>query len=309
MHLLRAMLGGNEPHLPELWRRTRAPAAALQTGMNYRHAFHAGNFADVHKHLALVAILRHLARKAAPFAVVDTHAGRALYDLGWEEAVRTGEAAAGIGKLRDHVAHSQLLADYLALVRDFGPAKYPGSPLIATRLLRPQDRLVAIEKHPEDFAGLRQALTPFRNARAIEADGYLSLTRQLPPQERRGLVLIDPPYEDVDEFERLGSTVADATRKFATGIFLLWYPLKLASRVDALSGELLAAGVTDLMRLTIDVGRPPDVGEQLSAAGLLLVNPPYQFDVEMRAASDEILPLLARGPGAQSAVEWLRGPS
>ena len=303
------MLGRNEAHLSELRRRTRATAAPNQADMNYRHAFHAGNFADVHKHLALVAILRHLARKAAPFAVIDTHAGRGLYDLGGEEAVRTDEAAAGIEKLRDHVARSQLLADYLALVRGFGPAKYPGSPLIAARLLRPQDRLVAIEKHPEEFAALGQALAPFRNARPIESDGYVSLARHLPPQERRGLVLIDPPYEEADEFERLGSTVADAHHKFATGIFLLWYPLKLASRVDALSGELLAAGVTDLLRLTIDVGERPDAGEQLSAAGLLVINPPYQFDVEMRAAADEILPLLAHGPGAQTAVEWLRGPS
>ncbi|HEY4113214.1 MAG TPA: 23S rRNA (adenine(2030)-N(6))-methyltransferase RlmJ [Rhizomicrobium sp.] len=273
--------------------------------MNYRHEYHAGNFADVHKHIALMAALRHLKKKAKPFAVIDTHAGRGLYALDSDEACRSGEAADGIAKFRNYEPQSPLLREYLDMVRSFGPAKYPGSPLIVAKSLRLQDRCAAIEKHPAEFAALRQTLVPFRQAGAIEGDGYLLLPRQLPPKESRGLVLIDPPYEEPDEFARLGQTVPAAVRKFATGVYLIWYPLKLASRVDALAGELLAAGVTDLLKPTMDVGCEPNAGNRLSAAGLLVINPPYEFDAEMRAASDEILPLLARGPAAHAAVEWV----
>jgi 23S rRNA (adenine2030-N6)-methyltransferase len=273
--------------------------------MNYRHEYHAGNFADVHKHIALMAALRHLRKKAKPFAVIDTHAGRGLYALDGDEARRSGEAAEGIDKFRNYEAQSPLLREYLDMVRSFGPAKYPGSPLIVAKSLRPQDRCVAIEKHAAEFAALKQTLVPFRQARAIEGDGYLLLPRQLPPKENRGLALIDPPYEDTDEFARLGQTVPAAFHKFTTGICLIWYPLKLGSRLDALAGELLTAGVTDLLKLTLDVGFELSAGNRLSAAGLLVINPPYEFDAEMRAASDEVLPLLARGPAAHVAIEWL----
>src|SRR6476646_8186550 len=148
MHLLQRVQRRNEIHLPELRRRVGAAATSREARMNYRHAYHAGNFADVHKHTALIAILLHLRRKESPFAVIDTHAGGGLYDLSADEAQRTGEAHAGIGLLRGHAAQSQALAEYLEIVDGFGPQHYPGSPLIAARLLRSQDCLIAVEKHP-----------------------------------------------------------------------------------------------------------------------------------------------------------------
>ncbi len=276
--------------------------------MNYRHAYHAGNFADVHKHVALVAILLHLRRKETPFAVIDTHAGRGIYDLSSEEAQRSGESEEGVARLSGHEAQSPALAKYLEIVRSFDAQNYPGSPLISDLLLRSQDRLAAIEKHPEEYAALRAALSPFANARAMSGDGYAQLSRLLPPPERRGLVLIDPPYEEADELYRVAAAFADAYRRFANGIYLIWLPLKENAPADALIGELRNAGVSKLLSLTLDVGRaanePPG---NLSASGLLIVNPPYALNAEMRNAGEELLPLLHRGPEASFAVEWLAG--
>src|SRR3984957_5654593 len=167
--------------------------------MNYRHAFHAGNFADVVKHLALIRILLHLRRKETPFAVIDSHAGRGVYDFTSDEARATCEAETGIERVRG-LGGPETLRTYLALAADLHA--YPGSPLIAASLLRPQDRLVAVEKHPEEVAVLKKTLAPFRKARVEEGDGYRALAGLLPPLERRGLILIDPPFEAEDEFER-----------------------------------------------------------------------------------------------------------
>jgi 23S rRNA (adenine2030-N6)-methyltransferase len=271
--------------------------------MNYRHSFHAGNFADVIKHIALVAILLHLRKKDAPFAVIDSHAGRGFYDLSADEAQRTGEAESGIEKLRDVTGTDipEALKRYLALVEESGANHYPGSPLLAAKMLRPQDRLVAVEKHLEEFQTLKQTLAPFRKARTEEGDGYARLTALLPPPERRGLVLIDPPFEATDEFESMGKTVAAALSRFATGVYLIWYPIKSAAQVRAFTGEVLAAG--NAKALAIETGIAAAEG-RLGKAGLLVLNPPYGFDGQMR----EIVSLIARRfPGGHSTVEWLRG--
>jgi len=255
--------------------------------MNYRHAFHAGNFADVAKHLALVAVLLHLRRKDTPFAVIDSHAGRGTYDLGAAESLRTGEAAAGINRLHGISGGPEALTAYLELAqcRD----AYPGSPLLAARLLRPQDRLVAIEKHPEDGAVLLETLKPFRKARVEIGDGYARLPALLPPPERRGLVLIDPPYEAEDEFTTAAHVFTAAYRRFATGIYLIWFPVKSAAEADGFCGEVLAAGVAKALRF--DIRRKAEKGK-LSAAGLLVVNPPWQFEEGMRENLAPVLPLL-----------------
>jgi 23S rRNA (adenine2030-N6)-methyltransferase len=272
--------------------------------MNYRHAYHAGNFADVHKHVALVAALLHLRKKETPFAVVDTHAGRGLYDIASEAASRTGEAAQGIAKLAHWMPQQPALQTYLEVVSSFGAGCYAGSPLIAAKLLRRQDRLVAIEKHSEEFTALKTSLAPFQRAKATEGDGYERLASLLPPPERRGLVLIDPPYESPDECDALVGALRSAIRRFATGVYLIWYPLKAAARFEALAGEILAAGGTRLLSLTFDVGGAAEP-ERLSASGLLMVNPPLGFDAQMRAASAELLEHLARGPKARTGVEWI----
>src|SRR6266702_5391895 len=187
--------------------------------MNYRHGYHAGNFDDVVMHLALVAILLHLRKKQTAFAVVDSHAGRGAYDLAGAQAGKTGEAESGIARLADLSGEMpEALASYLSIVREGGENAYPGSPLIAAKLLRPQDRLTAIEKHPEEFAALKEVLAPYPNAAAEQADGYARTVKLLPPPSRRGLVLMDPPFESPEEFSTLAQAVRDAIRKFATGI-------------------------------------------------------------------------------------------
>ena len=268
--------------------------------MNYRHAYHAGNFADVVKHIALIHVLLHLRRKEAPFVVLDSHAGRGLYDLSSDAARRTGEADNGIERIAG-LSGPEALDRYLALVAESGGKKYPGSPLLAAKMLRPQDRLVAIEKHPEEAAALKQVLAPFRKARAEEGDGYARLMALLPPPERRGLILLDPPFEAPDEFETAAQAVAGALRRFATGIFLVWYPIKSPAAARAFCGEVLAAG--NARALTIEMGIEAGEGK-LARAGLLVLNPPFGFDTGMEG----ILALIApRLPGGQAALEWLRG--
>ncbi|HYM18785.1 MAG TPA: 23S rRNA (adenine(2030)-N(6))-methyltransferase RlmJ [Micropepsaceae bacterium] len=279
--------------------------------MNYRHAYHAGNFADVLKHSAFVAVLLHLKKKDKPFAVIDTHAGRGLYDLSGEEAVLTGEAAAGVARLIDEARPPGVLAVYLDVVRSFAP-HYPGSPLIAARLLRQRDRLIAIEKQEDEFRALERELAPIKQTRAIKGDGYEELKKLMPPAERRAMILIDPPYEEPDEFKAaIGATIA-AHRRFATGIFLLWYPAKERPQVAASSGELLTSGVKSLLKLELDVGVPPDPvsphgGVRLTATGLLVVNPPYGFSGEMNAILPYLTRTLAQGKGARFVLERLKG--
>ena len=262
--------------------------------MNYRHGYHAGNFADVVKHVALIAILTHLRKKDTPFAVIDSHGGRGLYDLAGEEARKTGEAANGIGRLRNLSALlPPALAAYLEIAGP-GPS-YPGSPLIAARLLRPLDRLVAVEKHPEEAAALRAVLAPWRKASVQEADGYARLTKLLPPPERRGLILVDPPFEAVDEFEQLAAALRAAWHRFATGIYLVWYPIKTQGAAEAFVGEVLTTGAASALTIEIAVSTPPapDGREKLSRAGLLVLNPPYGFAEEMAAVLRILEPVLA----------------
>jgi 23S rRNA (adenine2030-N6)-methyltransferase len=280
--------------------------------MNYRHTFHAGNFADVVKHIALVNVLLHLRRKEAPFMVLDSHAGRGLYDLTADDARRTGEAQNGIARIAG-LNGPEALNRYLALVQESGDngasakagatikKSYPGSPLLAAKMLRPQDRLVAIEKHPEEAAVLRQVLAPFRKARAEEGDGYARLIALLPPPERRGVILLDPPFEAPDEFETAATTVAGALRRFATGIFLIWYPVKSPSAARAFCGEVLAAG--NARALNIEIGIEAGEG-RLARAGLLVLNPPFGFDSGMEESLGLIAPCL---PGGKANLEWLRG--
>ena len=233
--------------------------------MNYRHAYHAGNFADVMKHTALVAVLLHLRKKQAPFAVIDTHAGRGLYDLSGTEAGKTGEARQGIASLGDAPAGNEVLQTYLDTARSFGSGTYPGSPLIAAHLLRPQDRLVAIEKHPEECEALTTALKPFHKTRAVCADGYERLAVLLPPPERRGAILIDPPFEAPDEFAQM----ADALGKPE------WKTDKLFSgnKGRAVNRDLLNAAIDE-----VTVTRTSEEWTELLNAAGVPAGPIYSID-------------------------------
>jgi 23S rRNA (adenine2030-N6)-methyltransferase len=193
---------------------------------------------------------------------------------------------------------------YLDLVRGLGPERYPGSPLIAAKLLRGQDRLVAIERHPQDYRSLAGVLAPFHRARAVEGDGYARLAALLPPPERRGLVLIDPPYEAPDEFAQAARAVETALKRFATGIVMVWFPIKSPAAADAFSGEVLLAGPAKALRVDIAVEAAK---ARLASAGLLVVNPPYGFHADMAAALAAIAPHLGRARPARVVLRWLAG--
>jgi 23S rRNA (adenine2030-N6)-methyltransferase len=280
--------------------------------MNYRHAFHAGNFADVFKHAILSRMLVHLREKAAPFRVIDLHAGAGLYDLASEEAGRTGEWRDGIGRLFDAALPApaaELLAPYLAIVRSLNPdgvlRHYPGSPLIACKLLRPQDRFVACELEPAAAAALARCLRPFRQAKAVEIDGWVALNAYVPPNQRRGLVLLDPPYEDINEFARLAASLAAAWRKWQTGIYMAWYPIKGRDGPDRLAAALRRSGIEKALRLEMGIG-PLEADGRLVDCGLVVVNPPWRLQREAEIVLDALGGLFARG-GARVRVDRVVG--
>jgi 23S rRNA (adenine2030-N6)-methyltransferase len=280
--------------------------------MNYQHAFHAGSFADVHKHAVLTRILEHLRAKPAAFRVIDSHAGAGRYDLSGPEATRSGEWHAGIERvlrasqaLRDGDARA-LLKPYLDIVAALnigGDLRlYPGSPLIAKARLRQQDRLIACEIEPRATASLKIALRGDPRAKVLAIDGWMAVNANVPPKERRGLVLIDPPYEDAGDFTRLSVALGEAYRKWPTGIYLLWYPIKERDAPDALARRLGRLGVAKVLRCEITRGPPrPDAG--LVGSGLVVVNSPYPLERELRV----LIPALIRvfSPNAGYRLDWL----
>jgi 23S rRNA (adenine2030-N6)-methyltransferase len=275
--------------------------------MNYRHAFHAGNFADVMKHVCLVALLRGLARKDSAWFYLDTHAGAGDYDLASAPAQKTGEYRHGIGRLlRAPRPLPAPLADYLDLIAPLlgdgdSPRRYPGSPLIAAALARPQDRLVACELNPLEFEALTDACGGAVHAQ--RTDGYQALKALLPPRERRGLTLIDPPYERPDEFARLPGELVVAHRRFATGVYALWYPLKDEAPVAGLKRALKAAGLRRLLEVELRLTLLAQ-GGILHGCGLLVLNPPWGFEDAMRLAMPALAQILAPGTG-EARTHWL----
>ena len=282
--------------------------------MNYRHAFHAGGFADVIKHIVLVRILTYLREKQAAFRVIDTHAGAGLYDLEAEEARRGGEWLTGIARIMQARFSEQtvlLLKPYLDIVRAFnsqaGLSAYPGSPLIARALLRPQDRLTVCEVAESARKDLIDALRRDPQAKVVDLDGWLALPAFVPPNERRGLVLIDPPFEAKNEFERLAAGFAAAFAKWPTGIYLLWYPAKsrratdaLARHVAALTASARPAGTC--LRLEFSVA-PQTADAALASVGLLIVNPPCTLQSEMKAILPELEKPLGQGGAGRFRLE------
>lgn len=262
--------------------------------MNYRHAFHAGNFADVMKHALLARMLDYLKRKDAPFRVIDTHAGIGVYDLAADEAERTGEWADGVGRLAEPLAPPEaeaLLAPYravLAAVRErFGEHAYPGSPAIVREMLRPADRGIAVELHPADHATLAERLAGAPTMKAMHLDGWTALHALVPPKERRGLVLVDPPFEVPGEMERLPAEILKACRKWPTGLFAGWYPIKDARAVDRALAPLRESP-RPVLRMELLIDRPDDPA-RLNGCGLFVVNPPWTLADEAAI----LLPALA----------------
>lgn len=269
--------------------------------MNYRHAFHAGNFADCLKHTLLVWIVRALGRKTAPFRVLDTHAGSGAYALDSEEARRGGEWQAGIGRLLD-IADGPL-ADFVALAREAGaPALYPGSPALVRALLRPEDRLVCVELHPEEHKALRARFGADLRVSVHRRDGWEALRALTPFPERRGLVLMDPPFERAGEFERLAEGLALVARRFRGAIQAAWYPVKHRAPVRAFHAAVEAAGLRDVVAAELWLREPTDPA-RLNGCGLLVVNPPWGFEDAARGILAALLERLGDGePGQGWAV-------
>jgi 23S rRNA (adenine2030-N6)-methyltransferase len=277
--------------------------------MNYRHAFHAGNFADVHKHAVLACILLHLRRKPAAFRVIDTHAGAARYDLRGPEPSRSGEWREGIERVWQaprQEAAQDLLAPYLGAVAALNPdAKlrvYPGSPLIITGLLRRQDRLIACELEPRAAASLTAALRGDARAKALAIDGWTALGAYLPPEERRGLVLVDPPFEDAADFMRLPAALAAAHRKWPTGIYMLWYPIKERAAPDGLAKRLQRLAIPRMLRCELSLG-PPRADAGLVGSGLIVVNPPFTLEPDLQRLMPGLAGMLS--PQAGWRLDWV----
>jgi len=271
--------------------------------MNYRHAYHAGNFADVVKHAVLVRIVEYLKRKEKAFRVIDTHAGVGLYDLSAEEAQKTGEWRDGIGRLMARPLAGEaanLLKPLLDAVRAVNEAQinsvsvYPGSPLIVRRLLRKQDRLTAIELHPGDFQSLRENFGGDHLVRVIELDGWLALGAHLPPKEHRGLVLVDPPFEKEGEFERMVARLQKAHRRWPAGIYAFWYPIKDRKEVERFRHMLVETAIPDILDVGLTI-RAASPEMRLDGSGMIIVNPPYVLKEELRI----LLPALAKALGEE----------
>lgn len=281
--------------------------------MNYRHIFHAGNICDTVKHGVLTLAVAHLCGKESPFCVLDTHAGFGIYDLADPRAAKTGEAKDGILKLLDATRLTDL-EPYYAVLKKLNPdwdgksaegfRYYPGSPLLATHLLRPQDRLIACELHPEDADELKRQLFLYKQAQAHRRDGYEALGAFLPPAEKRGLVLIDPPFEEPDEFEKLATALKAAHTRWPQGIFMAWYPVKERPAVWRFHEALAASGMPKILTAEF-IYREETAADRLNGSGLILINPPWQMDEKLR----KLFPLLHAALATDyrgSEVRWLR---
>lgn len=276
--------------------------------MNYRHAFHAGNFADVMKHAIIARIALHLGAKPAPWHYFDTHAGIGRYDFSAGEAERTGEWRGGIGRLREAELPAELaewLAPYISAVDAAAPF-YPGSPEIMRHHAREADRLTLCELHPQDQDALARLYGRDRRIGVVRGDGWAAMNGYLPPRERRGLVLVDPPFEEAGEIHRMRLAFERAYRKWPTGIFALWYPVKDPLETESFARDLARSGTPKILRAELRVRRHQPRGP-LSACGLIIVNPPWTLAGELEQSLPALARLLGTDEGARARVDWLAG--
>jgi len=274
--------------------------------MNYRHSFHAGNSADVVKHSLLIALVRALQLKDSALTLIDTHAGCGLYDLEGEEAGRTGEATQGV--VRAFADTDPLLNDYRAAVRAVNmgaePKLYPGSPRILAQLLRPQDCLIVNEKHPEDAKALRGAMRG-TSAAVHERDAYEFWLAMLPPRTPRGVVVVDPPYEQTDERARITATLAAAHRKWAHGVTAIWFPLKDRATHSRWKVQLSKLGIPKMLGVEHWIYDADQPGIY-NGAGLYFINPPYAFTQALPSMLEALRAALApEGHSGEIIASWL----
>lgn len=274
----------------------------------YRHLFHAGNFSDVFKHALLVRLLLALGRKDKPFCYLDTHAGLGHYDLSHPWAQKLAEWREGIGRLWERRDIPEALAPYLEAVRAENPDGnlrfYPGSPRIARRLLRPGDRMLLTELNEKDCFELEALFTGDRQVKVRRLDGYQGLKAFLPPQERRGLVLVDSSFDRAREFDRLTEALALAHQRWATGLFAFWYPLMEPPAMRKFEQDIIATGIRKILKLELSV-LPENWSGSLRGCGMLVVNPPWGFGEEAAPMLDWLWRTLSQQGQGSHGVSWL----
>lgn len=273
--------------------------------LSYRHSFHAGNFADVLKHTVLMYVLNYMNRKEKPYCYIDTHAGAGLYRLDSSEASKTGEYMTGIGLLQNK-ALPNLLAEYTALIDSFNSTEtllhYPGSPAIARRLLRPHDRAQLTELHSSDVKLLSDYIGRQRTIGVLQKDGLEHLIATLPPREKRAVVLIDPSYEIKTDYALVAKTLSAAVQRFATGTYMIWYPVIQRAQTESFISSLVNTGIPDMLRLELCV-RSDDLEHGMTGSGMVLVNPPYRLKNDMETLMPELHQLLVTDNAGRS-VPW-----
>ena len=281
--------------------------------MKYRHQFHAGNFADVVKHFVLLEILKSLRRKSAAFFVLDTHAGRGAYELPAPNAGSKSESLGGIGQLLQNATDIPGVGDYLALVKTLGGSgdasaglrRYPGSPLIIASQLRQADRAAFFELNAPEAAALQRTLHAHRNVSVQCADGYDALLSHLPPLERRGLVFIDPSYESQEaEFIRVANALTEGGRRWSTGVYAIWYPIKRRATIEAFHARLKATGIRKMLCAELGI-YPDDSRVGLNGCGMVIVNPPFQLEHALSEALPALHAALGARPGTRVDCFWL----
>lgn len=276
--------------------------------LSYRHSFHAGNHADVLKHSVQSLIIEVLKEKDKPFLYLDTHAGAGRYLLSGEHAERTGEYLDGIARLWQQNDIPELLAPYLQAVRDLNPSGqlkyYPGSPLIARHLLRPKDQLLLTELHSSDFPLLRNEFQKDARAHVTRGDGYQQLKAKLPPISRRGLILIDPPYELKTDYQAVVQGIQEGYRRFATGTYALWYPVVLRQQIKRMIAELQATEIRKILQIELGV-RPDSDQRGMTASGMIVINPPWKLADQMATLLPWLEKILVPSGTGHFTLNWI----
>jgi len=273
----------------------------------YRHAFHAGNHADVLKHIVLMLVLRHMNAKPKPYRFVDTHGGAGGYSLEGRYAQKKGEYERGIGRLWTRTDLPEVVADYVALVRRFNPdgvlAQYPGSPALAQMLLRPHDQPRAFELHPTEQKILHATLAATPSAIAYDGDGFVGLKSQRPPSSRRAAVLIDPSYEGNGDYGRVVATLREALARFAPGVYMVWYPQVSKLEAASLPKRLEALAPKGWLHARLSVQQPDAQGFGLEGSGMFVINPPHALAAQLQAVLPWLVDALGQYDGAHFALD------
>ncbi|MDA3977865.1 23S rRNA (adenine(2030)-N(6))-methyltransferase RlmJ [Gallibacterium sp. AGMB14963] len=271
--------------------------------LSYRHSFHAGNYADVLKHIVQLLILEALQQKEKGFLYLDTHAGAGLYSLQSFEAEKTAEFTEGIGYLWERDDLPEIVRHYLQQVKQVNPKDklnfYPGSPLLAANLLRPQDRAILTELHPSDYPLLRKNMQKFSNIQVKRENGFQQLKSTLPPKERRGFVLIDPPYELKEDYQLVVDAIVEGYKRFATGTYAIWYPVVLRQQIKKMIHSFEATQIRKILQIELGI-RPDSTQRGMTASGMIVINPPWKLESQMR----EILPYLSEVLAPAGTGHW-----